>query len=365
MIAAQASGQGMGALAQLFEGGEGLEKLKDLKEKAKSGEDGFLKALRPQLEAMLSALGADEAELAELDMEGLIQRLQDLLQGQDLTAGDGKALPPELLEDLDGEVRLDGKELRGVLHDAPDPDARADAGVSVSLMRLFLQAGPDGQGTGSRLQELVPGALSGANPAGGSREGTTEILAQWLTQASESARAGREHAQQLAQPAAQTAEGEGGRGSAMRLDLTRLLQASGDRQLSEQIQMMAQARGGRTEMKLHPPQLGVLDVRVTMEGDRASVQFFSNNPVTREVLEAAMPRLRDSLADSGLELADASVSDEPPDDSADAEMAGDGSGPRGEEQAAVGEGEEAEGEDGPVTPGSTLSFLNRRVDLFA
>ncbi|OOC11345.1 flagellar hook-length control protein FliK [Thioalkalivibrio halophilus] len=361
MIAAQASGQGLGALAQLLDGGEGMDRLKELKDKGKGGEDGFLKALRPQLEAMLGALGVDDSELAELDLEGLIQRFQDLLQGQDLTAVDGMQLPPGWLTGEEGDGEIDGRELRSLLEDGPESGAAGD-GIPVSLMRLFLQAGPEGQNPGSRLQELAPGALTG----GGSREGTTEVLAQWLTQASESARSGRENAQALAQPAAQASDAEGARGGGMRLDLTRLLQTSGDRQLAEQIQMMAQARGGRTEMKLHPPQLGVLDVRVSMEGDRASVQFFSTNPVTREVLEAAMPRLRDSLADSGLELADASVSDEPPEDSADTEMAGDGYGGGDEPGVATGaDGEGSDEEEGPVAPGSTLSFLNRRVDLFA
>jgi flagellar hook-length control protein FliK len=49
-----------------------------------------------------------------------------------------------------------------------------------------------------------------------------------------------------------------------------------------------------------------------MNDDQASVVFTSQNPVTREALESAMPRLREMMADSGLNLVQFDVSQESP-----------------------------------------------------
>ncbi|NEX20120.1 flagellar hook-length control protein FliK [Thiorhodococcus mannitoliphagus] len=92
-------------------------------------------------------------------------------------------------------------------------------------------------------------------------------------------------------------------------DLSKLLQPGGEGRLAEQVKWSIQAGLDSVEMKLHPPSLGTLDVRVTMDGDKASVQFLTPHPIVKEVLEAAMPRLRDALAQDGVALVDVSVSE--------------------------------------------------------
>ncbi|WIO73434.1 flagellar hook-length control protein FliK [Porticoccaceae bacterium LTM1] len=68
-------------------------------------------------------------------------------------------------------------------------------------------------------------------------------------------------------------------------------------------------RGNQTaEIRLNPPELGSMEVKIHSDGDRTSVTFFAQNAATREALEAAMPRLREMFGDSGLQLADANVS---------------------------------------------------------
>ncbi|EHQ51967.1 Flagellar hook-length control protein-like protein [Ectothiorhodospira sp. PHS-1] len=62
------------------------------------------------------------------------------------------------------------------------------------------------------------------------------------------------------------------------------------------------------ELRLSPPHLGPLEVRITMEGDRANIQFLAHHPQAREALDAAMPRLREMFADSGVQLGDVDVS---------------------------------------------------------
>lgn len=148
---------------------------------------------------------------------------------------------------------------------------------------------------------------------------------------------------------------------ALVFDLSRLLQPGGEGRLAEQVKWTLQAGLESAELKLHPPSLGTLDVRVTMEGDKASVQFVSPHPVVREVLEAALPRLREALAQDGVALADVSVSEH---------RAGGGDGSGG---GRSGQLDEAHGGDAPVDEageelGTAVGALSRRLsqhDYFA
>ena len=94
------------------------------------------------------------------------------------------------------------------------------------------------------------------------------------------------------------------------LDLAQLLRPGGDNPLTEQMKWMMQAGIGTAELKLHPQSLGTMDVRMTLDADKISVQFLSPHPAVRDVLEAALPRLRDSLAQDGLSLGNVSISDQ-------------------------------------------------------
>ncbi len=62
------------------------------------------------------------------------------------------------------------------------------------------------------------------------------------------------------------------------------------------------------ELHLSPPDLGPMSVRISMEQDQASMAFSSPHAMVREAIEAALPRLRDMLANQGITLADVNVS---------------------------------------------------------
>ncbi|MFN3883368.1 MAG: flagellar hook-length control protein FliK [Rhodocyclaceae bacterium] len=66
----------------------------------------------------------------------------------------------------------------------------------------------------------------------------------------------------------------------------------------------------QAELVLNPPQMGRIEVNLTLNGDQATASFASSNPVVRELLEAALPRLREVLADAGIQLGQAQVSAE-------------------------------------------------------
>lgn len=63
------------------------------------------------------------------------------------------------------------------------------------------------------------------------------------------------------------------------------------------------------EIRLNPPQLGQVDVRIVMHNDQASLMFSSPHSAVRDAIEASVARLRDMLAESGFSLVNVDVSD--------------------------------------------------------
>jgi flagellar hook-length control protein FliK len=72
--------------------------------------------------------------------------------------------------------------------------------------------------------------------------------------------------------------------------------------VGDKVMWMVGRQEQRVELVLNPPQLGRVEVSLTLNGDQATAQFLSANPVVREALENAMPRLREMLADGGINL---------------------------------------------------------------
>ena len=81
-------------------------------------------------------------------------------------------------------------------------------------------------------------------------------------------------------------------------------------ELSDKIVWMAGRQSQWADLSLNPPQLGSLEVRLSLSGGETGAQFYSANPVVRELLEAALPRLRELMAQAGLTLGDANVREE-------------------------------------------------------
>ncbi len=91
---------------------------------------------------------------------------------------------------------------------------------------------------------------------------------------------------------------------------TPLTHAAWSDEFSQQITWMASQRNQNAELHLNPPNLGPLDVVLNMNGDQATILFTSPHAAVREAIEQAMPKLREMLADSGIMLGNAMVSDQ-------------------------------------------------------
>lgn len=81
----------------------------------------------------------------------------------------------------------------------------------------------------------------------------------------------------------------------------------GQQQLGEKIRWMVNARNTMAEIRLDPPELGSMQVRVNVQGEAASVSFVVQSQQAKDALAESMPKLRDMLSEQGIELGDAQV----------------------------------------------------------
>lgn len=133
-------------------------------------------------------------------------------------------------------------------------------------------------------------------------------------------------------------------------------------QLGQQLIQFAQ-RGGEHEVKmqLHPAELGPLSISLKVSEHGTQAHFLSAHAQVRQVLEQAIPQLREALAEQGISLGETSVGEHNnPNEQAFAQQGTDTSSSVG------GSGSQEEG-DGVLTPSENNNplVLDGRVDLYA
>lgn len=92
----------------------------------------------------------------------------------------------------------------------------------------------------------------------------------------------------------------------LRLD-TPLGQAGWHDEMGQKLTWMVNNHRQQAELVLNPPQLGRIEVTLTLDGDQASVSFASPHAAVRETLENSMMRLREVLAEAGVTLGQSHV----------------------------------------------------------
>lgn len=88
----------------------------------------------------------------------------------------------------------------------------------------------------------------------------------------------------------------------------RLGSAGWDSALGQKIVWMTSQQQHVAELSLNPPDLGPLQIVLTVNNDQASAVFVSHNPDVRQALEAALPRLKEMMADGGISLGNTTIS---------------------------------------------------------
>ncbi len=80
--------------------------------------------------------------------------------------------------------------------------------------------------------------------------------------------------------------------------------------MKQQLVTMVSQGVQHAEIRLDPPELGQLMVRIQVQGDQTQVQFQVAQHQTRDMIEQAIPRLKDLLSEQGMQLTDSQVSQE-------------------------------------------------------
>ena len=76
---------------------------------------------------------------------------------------------------------------------------------------------------------------------------------------------------------------------------------------ASRVQWLVDTQVGEAHIKLNPPELGAVDVKISLVDDKTYVQLTTATAAARDELSQSLPRLRELFTASGLELGGASV----------------------------------------------------------
>ncbi|KAA1160288.1 flagellar hook-length control protein FliK [Pseudoalteromonas fuliginea] len=78
--------------------------------------------------------------------------------------------------------------------------------------------------------------------------------------------------------------------------------------LQERVSSMLSINNKEAEIRLDPPEMGSMQIRIRSDAEQAQINFVVQNQQAKEALEQSLPRLREMLAQQGIELGDSSIS---------------------------------------------------------
>ncbi|HRD48358.1 MAG: flagellar hook-length control protein FliK [Candidatus Competibacter sp.] len=93
-------------------------------------------------------------------------------------------------------------------------------------------------------------------------------------------------------------------------DTLDLQQSNWGRTLSHQLNGMINNRMQEAQIRVNPPDLGPIEVRMSLQQNQTNITFICHESAVREAIENALPRLREMLSSQGILLNQAQVSDQ-------------------------------------------------------
>ncbi|EKO5177731.1 flagellar hook-length control protein FliK [Vibrio cholerae] len=240
--------------------------------------DNELAALTPELKAMLEEGGKAKAPVPNALAQSVAQGLT----------------PAHLAAQQTGTTALP---MNPTAATPIDIAALAPQTVAVNpMLNPAATVNPELAASSAMLAALGGRALAGSDERRAVSESGQEDLAQQIAAA-----AGQGTAQNQA---LNRAESQLVQTNATPVPLNKEMAAE---QLAERVQMMMSKNLKNIDIRLDPPELGRMHIRMNMQGDGATVHFTVANQHAREALEQTMPRLREMLAQQGVQLGDTSV----------------------------------------------------------
>lgn len=89
--------------------------------------------------------------------------------------------------------------------------------------------------------------------------------------------------------------------------ITPIDNTSWSNQFAERVTMLVGQQQHAARIKINPPELGPIEVKINIQNDQANVTVLAQHQVVRDSLEDSMPRLRELLQQQGIALGDFNV----------------------------------------------------------
>lgn len=232
----------------------------------------------------------------------------------------------ELVSAVSEELAADAAALGSVLA-APSEivektTAVSNRPVAVSELKLAQSAPQTTPAASQSVDELLSGLRSGLNPVAATLSESQPFQSQPQGIAQHAANALTAALDKMPDQAAQKVESltpfalasaqvsdqaESDVATQLRLDrpMTHMRWAT---DLGERVQWLVNRAMNGAEIRLNPPQLGPVEVRIHMQQDQASVAFAAQHASVREAIEAAIPKLREMLGQQSLNLVNVDIS---------------------------------------------------------
>ena len=80
-----------------------------------------------------------------------------------------------------------------------------------------------------------------------------------------------------------------------------------DEAIGARVGWLAEQKIGHAHIRINPDNMGEIDVKLQLDGDRVHASFSSAHADVRHALESSLPRLREMLGEQGLQLSHADV----------------------------------------------------------
>ncbi|TMO75486.1 flagellar hook-length control protein FliK [Pseudoalteromonas sp. S3785] len=87
-----------------------------------------------------------------------------------------------------------------------------------------------------------------------------------------------------------------------------IVKSDAAKMLQERVSSMLSISNKEAEIRLDPPEMGSMQIRIRSDAEQAQINFVVQNQQAKEALEQSMPRLREMLAEQGIDLGESSIS---------------------------------------------------------
>lgn len=169
---------------------------------------------------------------------------------------------------------------------------------------VALEVGTDAAGQAGKGQEITSALLPtklADDPAGMLKKDLAETKAEFSL-------AERPAADHAALRAGEVGSARGPHAERAKLEVaTPVHSPNWSAEVGQRVVWMARNNVQEAQLSVNPPHLGPIEITLSLKDDAATARFFSPHAEVREILEQALPRLREMLAGAGVQLGQSDV----------------------------------------------------------